>query len=108
MPFISTTSIDDAVDRFVAKSRYTLQERDGVMRGSLMFEDLPMNEGPTVHIPKYGQVTTTGLAEGVDMTNAQEITDADTTVTPSEFGAKVILTKMMLMTVRDSFFEVAT
>jgi ribosomal protein S7 len=108
MPNTSTSSIDDAVEKFVAKSRYTLQERRGVMRDSLNFEALPLNEGPNVTVPKYGQVTTTGLTEGVDMTNAQEILDAPTVVTPGEYGAKVILTKMMLMTVRDSFFTVAT
>jgi hypothetical protein len=108
MPNTSTSSIDDAVEKFVAKSRYTLQERKGVMRDSLNFEALPLNEGPNVTVPKYGQVTTTGLTEGVDMTNAQEILDTPTVVTPGEYGAKVILTKMMLMTVRDSFFTVAT
>lgn len=104
----TTASIDDAVEKFVATSRYTLQERRGVMRDRLMFEALPLNQGPNVIVPKYGQITTTGLAEGVDMTNAQEILDAPTTVTPGEYGAKVILTKMMLLTVRDSFFTVAT
>lgn len=108
MPFTSTSSIDDAVERFVATSRYTLQERKGVMRDSFNFEPLPLNNGPTVTIPKYGQVSTLALSEGVDMTLAQEITDAPTTITPAEYGAKVILTKMMLMTVRDSFFTVAT
>jgi hypothetical protein len=108
MPNTSTSSIDDAVEKFVAKSRYTLQERRGVMRDSLNFEALPLNEGPNVTVPKYGQVSTTGLTEGVDMTNAQEILDTPTVVTPGEYGAKVILTKMMLMTVRDSFFTVAT
>lgn len=108
MPATSTQSIDDAIEKFVATSRYTLQERKGVMRDSLMFETLPLGNGPSVNIPKYSQITTAGLTEGVDMTNAQEITDAPTVVTPSEYGAKVLLTKMMLMTVRDSFFTVAT
>lgn len=108
MPDTTTQSIDDAVERFVAKSRYTLQERKGVMRESLMFEPLPLHNGPNVTVPKYGVVNTTPLTEGIDLTNAQEITDSAITVTPSEYGAKVILTKMMMLTVRDSFFEVAT
>ena len=47
MPQVDTGSIDDAIQRFVAQSRYTLQERSGVMRDSLMFEPLPLNNGPT-------------------------------------------------------------
>src|SRR5690242_4767789 len=108
MPNTDTSAIDDAVEKFVAKSRYTLQERTGVMHDSLNFEPLPLNNGPNVTVPKYGQVSTLALTEGVDMTNAQQITDAPTTITPSEYGAKVILTKMMMMTVRDSFMDVAT
>lgn len=107
MPITGTESIDDAVNRFVARSRYTLQERKGVMRESLMWEPLPLNNGPSVNVPKYGTVDVGALTEGVDLVNAQEILDSPTTITPSEYGAKVILTKMMMMTVRDSFIEVA-
>ena len=108
MPFTTQESIDDAVERFVAKSRYTLQERKGVMYDSLQHEDLPMNEGPNVTVPKYNQLVVDPLTDGVDMVQAQEILDSPTTITPSEWGGKVILSKMMMMTVRDSFFEVAT
>lgn len=104
----TTTEIDDAVERFVAKSRYTLQERRGVVRSSIQVETLPKNEGPSYNIPKYGTVTTYALTQGVDMTQAQQITDAGMTITPSEYGAQVVLTDMMLMTVKDSFFDVAT
>lgn len=107
MPATTKTSIDDAVNRYLAESRYTLQERPGVLWASLRNESLPKGEGPTVHIPKFGQVTTSALTEGVDMANAQEITDSDSTITPAEFGAQVILTDMMLDTVKDEFFRVA-
>jgi hypothetical protein len=107
MPITTKTSIDDAVERYLAASRYTLQERPGVLWSSLRTETLPTGEGPTVHIPKFGQVTTAALTEGVDMVNAQEITDADNTITPAEFGAQVVLTDMMLDTVKDDFFRVA-
>lgn len=108
MPYTSKQSIDDAIERFVAESRYTLQERKGVMRSCLMVETLPENEGPSVNTPKYSQVVTGALTDGIDMAQAQEITDSVITVTPSEFGAQVVLTDMMMMTVKDSFFSVAT
>jgi len=102
-----TTQIDDAVERFLAESRYTLQERPGVVKSSIRVERLPENEGPSVYIPKYGTVTTYALSDGIDMSQAQQITDTLMTLTPAEYGAQVILTDMMMMTVRDSFFNVA-
>ncbi len=103
-----TSQINDAVLRFLAQSRYTLQERVGIVRKTIETETLPENEGPSFYLPKYGQVTTYALTDGVDMAQAQQITDQLMTLTPSEFGAQVVLTDMMMMTVRDSFISVAT
>ncbi len=103
-----TAQIDQAVERFLAVSRYTLQERTGPIRSTIEVESLPENAGPSYLIPKYGQVTTYALTDGVDMAQAQQITDTLMTITPAEFGAQVVLTDMMMMTVRDSFFEVAS
>lgn len=103
-----TAQITDAVERFLAESRYTLQERDGVVRHTIEVETLPENEGPNYLVPKYGQVNTYALTDGVDMAQAQQITDTIMTITPAEFGAQVVLTDMMMMTVRDQFYNVAT
>lgn len=102
-----TSQIDQAVERFLAASRYTMQEKPGIIKSSIRTERLPENSGPSVNIPKYGQVTTYALTEGVDMTQAQQITDTLMTLTPTEYGAQVVLTDLMLMTVRDEFFRVA-
>lgn len=102
-----TSQIDQATEKFLAASRYTMQEKPGVMKGSIRNETLPENSGPSVNIPKYGQVTTYALTEGVDMQQAQQITDTLMTLTPTEFGAQVVLTDLMLMTVKDEFFRVA-
>jgi hypothetical protein len=42
------------------------------------------------------------------MAQAQQITDTGLSITPAEYGAQVVLTDMMLMTVKDRFFDVAT
>ncbi len=102
-----TFQIDAAITQYLSASRYTLQERPGIVKGSIEHEKLPEHTGPTVYIPKYGQVSTYALTEGVDMTQAQQITDTVMTITPAEYGAQVVLTDMMLMTVRDEFFSVA-
>src|SRR3989304_4466763 len=100
-------SIDQAVNKFLAESRFTLQERPGVVESSIRNEALPENEGPYLNIPKYGTVTTYALTQGVDMAQAQEITDTLMSLQPTEFGAQVVLTDMLLMTVKDEFFRVA-
>jgi len=102
-----TGSIDQAVAKFLAESRYTLQERPGVVKSSIRVETLPENEGPYLNIPKYATVNSIPLTQGVDMATASEITDTMMSIQPTEFGAQVILTDMMLMTVKDEFFRVA-
>jgi hypothetical protein len=101
------SQIDQATRKFLAESRYTLQERPGVVKSCIRVERLPENQGPSVNIPKYGTVTTYALTEGVDMTQAQQISDTLMTLTPAEYGAQVVLTDVMLMTVKDEFFRVA-
>ena len=102
-----TGDIDDAVNRFLAASRYTLQERPGVVASSIQRIKLPEGQGPSVDIPKFGTVTTYALTQGVDMAQAQEISDTLMQIVPSEYGAQVVLSDMLLMTVRDEFFAVA-
>ena len=101
------TQIDQATGKYLAESRFTLQERPGVIASSVRMENLPKNAGAAVNIPKYGTVSTFALTEGVDMTQAQQITDTLMTLTPTEYGAQVVLTDLMLMTVKDEFFRVA-
>lgn len=105
MPSTTQESIDDAINTFVAKSRYVLQERDGVMWNSLQHEDLPEHNGPNVTVPKYNQLAVGPLTDGIDMTQAQEILDTPTRITPSEWGGQVIITKMIAMTMRDDFMD---
>lgn len=107
MPTTTRVSIDNAVKTYVAESRYTMQERPGVVWGSISKETLPENNGPTVSVPKYGQISTYALTDGIDMANAQEITDSGISITPAEYGAQVVLTDMLMMTAKDDFFRVA-
>ena len=107
MPVTQKSSIDQAVRKYLAESRYTLQDRPGIIWRNIRSETLPQSQGPSVNIPKYGTITTYALTEGVDMTQAQEITDTAMVITPAEFGAQVVLTDLMLMTVKDEFFRVA-
>ena len=107
MPVTQKSSIDNAVDKYVAESRFTMQERPGVIWKNIRTETLPTNAGPAVNIPKYGTVNTFALTEGVDMSMAQEITDTGLAITPAEFGSQVVITDLQLMTTKDEFFRVA-
>src|SRR5690348_1894231 len=102
-----TAQIDQAVNKFLAESRFTLQERPGVVQKSIRNENLPTHQGPSVNIPKYATITTYALTEGVDMAQAQQITDTLMTLTPTEYGNQTVLTDMMLDESRDEFFRVA-
>ena len=101
-----TAQINQAVRRFLAESRYTLQERPGVVKSSITRERLPEGQGPSVNIPKYGTVSTYALTEGVDMAQAQQITDTMMTITPAEFGAQVVVSDLNLMQAKDSLLRV--
>lgn len=107
MPITTSASIDQAVKTYVAESRYTMQDRPGVLWGSISKEMLPENNGPTVTVPKFGQINTVALTQGIDMVQAQEITDSGISITPAEYGAQVILTDYLMMTAKDDFFRVA-
>ena len=107
MPITTSASIDDAVKTFVAESRYTMQDKPGVLWNSISKEMLPEKNGPTVTVPKFGQINTYALTQGVDMAHAQEITDSGIPITPAEYGAQVILTDYLMMTARDDYFRTA-
>ena len=100
-------SITNAVDVMVAESRFVMEERPGVIWDSISKEKLPLHKGRSVTIPKYGTLNTAPLTEGVDLTMAQEITDSAITITPSEYGAKVVVTDVEMDTIRDDFWRVA-
>lgn len=102
-----TSQIDQAVNKYLAESRFTMQERPGVFMKSIRNEVLPTGQGPSVNIPKYGTITTYALTEGIDMAQAQQITDTMMTLTPTEYGNQVVLTDLMLDEAKDEFFRVA-
>jgi hypothetical protein len=77
------------------------------VKSSIRVETLPENSGTAYNVPKFGVVNTVALTSGIDMAQAQQITDSNLAITPAEFGAQVILTDLMMDTVRDEFFAVA-
>lgn len=100
-------SIDDAMETMVAESRFTMSERPGVIWKNISKEPFLLHKGRTMTVPKYGLVNADFLTEGIDLTAAQEITDTAITITPAEYGAKVLVTDIEMATMRDDFMKTA-
>lgn len=92
-----TTQLNELVKRAVTAARLTLQGRAFVRP---MFDNLtlPRNTDTSLKIPKLATVTAYGLTEGVDMTQAQQVTDSVVTCTPAEVGVQVNLTRKQVQT----------
>ena len=68
-----------------------LRDFSGVMRSTATKMTLQPHEGVSKHITNYGRVIAYNLSDGVDMAQAQDLSDARTSFTPGEVGVQVIL-----------------
>jgi N4-gp56 family major capsid protein len=101
-----TTDIDDAFVPLVVESRYT-EEHATTMAGLVRREDLEDGRGDSVKIPKYNKFDdAVDTAEGVDITQSQRLLDTLTTITPTEIGIKVVVTKRTVDTRRDDIMKI--
>jgi hypothetical protein len=64
------------------------------MRNLIFSDDLPEGEGQIYELTELARVTAYALTEGVDMAQAQQITDAHLEVTPAEYGAQVFISDL--------------
>jgi hypothetical protein len=64
------------------------------MRNLVNNVTLPMGEGGQWEMTELSRATATALSDGVDMSTAEEITDATLQITPTEFGAQVVVTDL--------------
>jgi hypothetical protein len=78
---------------FIAAVRLKTQV-GSVMRNLIFHDELPEGEGPIYELTELARVTAYALTEGVDMAQAQQITDAHLEVTPAEYGAQVFLSDL--------------
>ena len=101
------TQIDQATGKYLAESRFTLQERPGVIASSVRMENLPKNAGAAVNIPKYGTVSTFAPVVRVEQAHDTQITESVMTLTATAAGGPGGLTDRMLMAVKDEVCRVA-
>jgi hypothetical protein len=95
MPQISTTGqLENASREMIAKLRFTA-EHNAPVWGMVTHYTLKKGEDTGV-FPKVGQMSMSGLTEGQDIVDEEEIGMTTVSVTPGEVGAKVILTDKLL------------
>lgn len=92
-PTTKTSVADSLPDTFIAEVRTKVQEGP-VMRNLVNNVTLPMGEGGQWEMTELSRATAVALSDGVDMGSADEITDATLQITPTEFGAQVIVTDL--------------
>lgn len=92
-PTTKTSVADSLPDTFIAEVRLKVQEGP-VMRNLVNNVTLPMGEGGQWEMTELSRATAIALTDGVDLSTADEITDATLQITPTEFGAQVIVTDL--------------
>jgi hypothetical protein len=92
-------AINDLQEKVIGAVRFTLQETVTAIGDGFQKVTARDGQDDTFNSPKYATVTAYGLTEGVDMTQAQQITDSNVAISASEVGVQVVPTRKALRTV---------
>lgn len=79
-----------------------LRDAPGVCRKLATKMSLPAHSGRSKNVLNYDRFTADSLADGADITRAQNLADAVTTYSPSRVGLKVIIPLITLRRVADT------
>ncbi len=102
MSITTTTELGDTIPTVIEEARHTAQF-NAIMAGLVWKITKAKGDGKTVNVPYWGEVTATGLTEGVDMTASATMEDTNVQITPGEVGVKIILTDVLI---RDNMNDV--
>ena len=102
----TTTDIDNALVAMLAESRFIIEHKPA-MKQLTRNVSMPAHGGGDYRIPKYATVAASALSQGVDIGNAQKLSDSLTTITPTEIGLQVVLVDRLMRTVRDDMVSIA-
>ncbi len=90
----TTTSVADSVPTEFIAEVVLKNEQGSVMRGLVQNVTLPDGSGGTYEETELTRAIAYSLTEGVDMTQAQEITDGNMEISPGEVGAQIVRTDL--------------
>lgn len=97
----------NTLPKFIEEARLTLSQV-GVMKQAIETIPLKKESGLTLNIPTWTQPTAYTLTEGVDMAQAQQMSDANVGITVAEnAGVQVILTKLAMSSMREDMMRKA-
>ena len=98
MPLTTTLNITNLQEKVIGPARLTLKDDVLAIKGSFKIVRGSPGMDDTYNSPKLPGVTAFGLVEGLDMTT-ETLVDSNTSVSATEVGVAVELTKKMLRTV---------
>lgn len=88
-----TAIADSLPDTFIAEVRLQVQEGP-VMRSLVRNYELPQGEGGQWEMTELSRATAVALSDTVDLAASTQITDSTLQITPTEYGAQVVLTDL--------------
>lgn len=100
MPLTTTTSLDDAIPVFKAAARTRLR-RTGTTRKLVDNITLGKGQGLTYREPHFSEFSVIALSQGVDLSQAQELTDTLVSIAVSPAGGQVVVHDMAVDAMKD-------
>ena len=100
MPVITTASLDDTLPKFIADAELTLSQ-PGVMMPLVDNVKLSRGSGLTFNRPTWTAVTVVDLTQGIDLAQAQSVTDSNTAIAVAEIGGQIFFSDMTEMALRE-------
>lgn len=90
-----TSDLGDILPKFIAAVKFKLQEQEKA-RATVTVETLSPGQGSAYNLPLYSALTAFALTEGVDMAQAQAVSDSNLAISPTEVGVQVLITRLAL------------
>src|SRR3990167_3647706 len=100
MPVITTSSLDNTLPVFIAEAELTLSQ-PGVMMPLVDNVKLGKGAGLTYNRPTWSAVSVLDLTQGVDLAQAQSVTDSNTAISVAEIGGQIFFSDLTSMALRE-------
>ena len=103
----TTSQLTNTLPKFIEEARLTLSQI-GAVKNAVTTTPLKKGAGLTLNIPTWDQPTAYTLSEGVDMQQAQRISDTNVAITVAEnAGVQVLFTRLAMYSIREDAIRMA-
>jgi len=105
MPITTASDLTNGQTAMVGQARYVYEHKTLCTK---LFNKMTLGPGEkSLYLPKFGKVTASDLTDGIDMTDAQQLTITGTTHTTDEAGCKVVITKKLRSQLKEDAYKAA-